>query len=548
LAKEKEEREVEEEFYNALSRTMSTRSSYSRLDTYRTCPRKYKYQYLEPISEVPTEALLLGSAVHSALEVWVDIGGEDVGDLLDAFSASVEAQRINGYISDEEEETARAMLYDYYDTINKLDKSMVIGVEEEFELYVAGARIIGYIDRVEYINDSKDTILVTDYKGLALDTRLPTPSGWSTIKEVQVGDKILGGDGFPCFVTDKSEVHYNKCYKITFDDNTSIVCDHEHKWVVNTSTGEKILTTDELKDNLFSNRKKPQKHLTIPTVSPKLGDKELPVDPYVLGAWFKHIPIGYLRASYQQRLDLLRGIMDTDGHWNPIRKRCVVTTTNKQYAKEINELVVSLGWKATTFYNKGTGFGKEIDVWQTWFTPVDEEVFLARLPITYRAKASTKSRRRLITSVEEIDTVPTQCLVVDSPDHTFLCGDQMLKTHNSGRSSITQSQAKNNLQMAIYTMAAKQKWPDAEHYITCLEYPRLHKSVKHEFTQEELDIHAETIRELNLSIKLDTRFKPIGKPVNCGYCGFNTICGYGKFQAKIWEGIKRKREAKANGR
>ena len=41
----------------------------------------------------------------------------------------------------------------------------------------------------------------------------------------------------------------------------------------------------------------------------------------------KHIPDMYLRASHEQRLDLLRGFMDTDGYFNKTRKRFVMATT-----------------------------------------------------------------------------------------------------------------------------------------------------------------------------------------------------------------------------
>ena len=36
---------------------------------------------------------------------------------------------------------------------------------------------------------------VVDYKGLAVDTPLPTPDGWTTMGEVEVGDRLIGFDG-----------------------------------------------------------------------------------------------------------------------------------------------------------------------------------------------------------------------------------------------------------------------------------------------------------------------------------------------------------------
>ena len=41
----------------------------------------------------------------------------------------------------------------------------------------------------------------------------------------------------------------------------------------------------------------------------------------------KHIPDIYLRSSYLQRLEILYGLMDTDGYYNKTRNRYVLTTT-----------------------------------------------------------------------------------------------------------------------------------------------------------------------------------------------------------------------------
>src|SRR5262245_9266756 len=43
-------------------------------------------------------------------------------------------------------------------------------------------------------------------KALALDTLLPTPSGWTTMADVQVGDSLLDEQGRACVVTAVTEV------------------------------------------------------------------------------------------------------------------------------------------------------------------------------------------------------------------------------------------------------------------------------------------------------------------------------------------------------
>jgi intein/homing endonuclease len=60
----------------------------------------------------------------------------------------------------------------------------------------------------------------------------------------------------------------------------------------------------------------------------------------------KHIPPAYLRGSVDQRLALLQGLMDTDGHIDP-RGRCEFTTVLPRLANGVSELLGTLGIKHT---------------------------------------------------------------------------------------------------------------------------------------------------------------------------------------------------------
>jgi len=72
-------------------------------------------------------------------------------------------------------------------------------------------------------------------KALALDTPLPTPSGWTTMGDVQVGDHLIGADGRPTRVVAATEVMYGRpCYEVKFDDGTVIIADGEHEWRTST--------------------------------------------------------------------------------------------------------------------------------------------------------------------------------------------------------------------------------------------------------------------------------------------------------------------------
>jgi replicative DNA helicase len=84
-------------------------------------------------------------------------------------------------------------------------------------------------------------------KALALDTPLPTPSGWTMMGDVAVGDELLDADGLPTRVVAATEVMSGRpCYEIEFSDGTVIVADARHQW----PTGDGIRTSAQLRCGL----------------------------------------------------------------------------------------------------------------------------------------------------------------------------------------------------------------------------------------------------------------------------------------------------------
>lgn len=81
-------------------------------------------------------------------------------------------------------------------------------------------------------------------KALKLDTPLPTPTGWTTMGEVGVGDWLLGADSQPTRVVAATEVMVGRpCFEVEFSDGSVIVADAEHQW----PTLRGIVTTSRLK-------------------------------------------------------------------------------------------------------------------------------------------------------------------------------------------------------------------------------------------------------------------------------------------------------------
>jgi len=73
-------------------------------------------------------------------------------------------------------------------------------------------------------------------KALALDTPIPTPSGWSTMGELQVGDEVFNEHGRPCRVTWVSPVWLDRpVHAVTVETDGAtdvILADAEHLWQV----------------------------------------------------------------------------------------------------------------------------------------------------------------------------------------------------------------------------------------------------------------------------------------------------------------------------
>lgn len=127
-------------------------------------------------------------------------------------------------------------------------------------------------------------------KALALDTPIPTPTGWSTMGALKVGDKVFGRDGRSCNVTFATEVqHGRKCYEVTLSNGDKVTADADHNWFVYDGCNQgqaRVKTTAELVAYGTTYRSKARLRWQIPAARAlALPDAELPVDPYVMGVW-----------------------------------------------------------------------------------------------------------------------------------------------------------------------------------------------------------------------------------------------------------------------
>ena len=135
------------------------RLSYSKMDRYQTCPLSYKLHYIDKHRSEPTDPLIFGKLIHKCLEDYVEkqVPGEDA--ILEVFTTEYTNEKLTDQIMFDE---GRKMLINWVKNNPNVHSLNILGIEQEIRLNIAGFDVIGYIDRVDQIDD--DTIEIIDYK------------------------------------------------------------------------------------------------------------------------------------------------------------------------------------------------------------------------------------------------------------------------------------------------------------------------------------------------------------------------------------------------
>lgn len=144
----------------------------------------------------------------------------------------------------------------------------------------------------------------------------------------------------------------------------------------------------------------------------------------------KHIPTEYKYASIYQRLELLRGLIDSDGYIAE-DGRFEYVTIKRRLAEDVYFLVLSLGIKASLNEYDCKLYGRYIS--KKYRICFSTNLDLSKIDRKRkRQNVSIESiNRRFIIDIEKVDSVPVQCLAVDSKTHTFLAGTTLIPTHNT---------------------------------------------------------------------------------------------------------------------
>ncbi len=183
---------------------------------------------------------------------------------------------------------SRYPFIDVKEPMEDLTELVQIEGDEPFILH-PGEFVLG--STLERVTLPDDLVARLEGKALALDTEVPTSQGWRTMGDLEPGDLVFDEAGFPTVVLAATPPMTGRpCREVRFSDGTNVVADAEHLWRTtdkrNRANGyrfDDVVTTDQIARSLrYSNELNHHVQLADAVWYP---ERELPIDPYVLGVW-----------------------------------------------------------------------------------------------------------------------------------------------------------------------------------------------------------------------------------------------------------------------
>ena len=350
--------------------------------------------------------------------------------------------------------------------------------------------------------------------GKASDLRhkILTTDGWKTIGTLREGDYVFHPSGEPTRVTQLHPVGQWDTWEVEISDGTVLTTSGEHLFTVEEFVGSRRRKRRTLdvramaREGLVFERpltkgstkatKAGVGKFALPETEPlEFPERDLPVDPWVLGYWLgdgstgngqitcdvddlphirsriraagyeigavrakteggrgrsvgilklsadlcragvlddKHIPEVYLYASIEQRRALIQGLMDSDGY---VQKNGAAEycQVRKQIADGMAFLLRSMGVKVNVRESEAKLYGRVTGPrYRLNFKPYKHQN-LVTLP--RRAERVQEQRRkpipRVIKDVRRVAPVDARCITVAAEDGLYLMGETMVVTHNS---------------------------------------------------------------------------------------------------------------------
>jgi len=359
-------------------------------------------------------------------------------------------------------------------------------------------------------------------------SRVLTPTGWTLMGNLKVGDKVCTPSGRVTNVTGVFPQGEKDVFEITLRDGSTTRAGRDHLWNVKSSKYStrwarksknfedsclKTVTTEDLAKNINKSLSKYGKINSpdadyLELIQPQeFLKKSLPLDPYVLGlllgdgcmtqamtqfssedqqlidsiksilgfelsqasfydwrikskgslpailkqldlqgrnSYDKFIPFDYKWSSIEDRMNLLRGLLDTDGHIGKDVKHSGIeySSSSKKLAEDVVDIVHSLGGtarikvKKTSYTYKGEKKEGALSYRLHLALPqkLGSPFALERKKDLFLSKSRKTIRYQYIKSVEYVGKEECSCIMVDDVEHLYIT-DNFIPTHNTVISS-----------------------------------------------------------------------------------------------------------------
>lgn len=145
----------------------------------------------------------------------------------------------------------------------------------------------------------------------------------------------------------------------------------------------------------------------------------------------KHIPDEYLTASLTQRLQLLAGLIDTDGTFIKKENRYQFTTCDIELRDTFISLVSTFGWRVSVTIHKpkvsSSGVVGKKDTFVIGFSPD------LTIPCVLERKQNwnySEQRAIALQSIDRVEPKQGNCITVEG-DGMYLAGRTLIPTHNT---------------------------------------------------------------------------------------------------------------------
>lgn len=145
---------------------------------------------------------------------------------------------------------------------------------------------------------------------------------------------------------------------------------------------------------------------------------------------YKFIPDEYKIDSISNRIELLRGLMDSDGYISKTKNHIIYNTNSKRLANDVAELVTSLGGIGRVHHYERERNGRHITEYMVFIQIKINPFSLKRKADRYNPTFKKYCVRK-IKSVEYDGNEDAQCIAVDSEDHSYVTSKFHIVTHNT---------------------------------------------------------------------------------------------------------------------